>query len=343
MAEQRVYDISWGSLWRVLFFIVLVAIMFLGRGILLGLFLAIVISSGLEFLVNFFERRGLPRTLGVIVIFLSFAVLVIMTVYAIVPLVIVDLNSIFLKLSKYGGDTFILPFVSFRTVQSLADFVNTLSTQFLSGGTPIGAFSGIVGGFALGVSIIVSSFYLSLTRNGVERFLLAVIPADYEADALAIYQRAIVRIGHWFRGQLLLSVIMGGLVFATLLVLDVKYAFLLALITAILELVPYIGPIIAGSLAVIAALVTTPGEFHLALYTLIAFIVIHQIESHILVPLIVGRSVSLHPVVVIIALLMGVEVGGFLGIVISVPAAVVFQELIEHWSDKKKARRAVAA
>jgi predicted PurR-regulated permease PerM len=335
--DKHTFEISWASLWRILFFLVLVAIMLLGRRILLGLFLAIVISSGLEFIVNFLERRGLPRTLGVILIFLSGAVLVIMTVYAVIPLAIVDLNEAFLKISKLGGSQAgWSPLLSFRTTQSLGDFINKLSSQFLSGGSPLGAFSDIVGGFVLGVSVLVSSFYLSLTRNGVERFILAVIPADYEADALRVYERSIQRIGWWFRSQLLLSLIVGGVVLITLLVLKVPYAFLLAILTAIFELVPYIGPLISGSAAMIAAFTVSP---ELALYTVIAFIVIHQIESHVLVPILIGRNVGLHPVIVIVALLIGIEAGGFLGVLISVPAAVVLQELVEHWSDRKKTQR----
>ncbi len=341
MSENRAYEISWASLWRILFFIILVTIVFLGRRILIGLFLAIVISSGLEFMVTFLERRGLPRTLGVILIFLTAAVLVIMAVYTIIPLVVVDLNSVFLKLSKIDTGSLWSSFVSFKTTQSIAEFVNKISDIFLSGGSPIGAFSNIVGGLLLGVSILVSSFYLSLTRNGVERFILAVIPGDYEEDALRIYERSIKKIGAWFQSQLLLSLIVGGLVLATLLVLGVKYAFLLAILTGIFELVPYIGPIISGSAAVIAAFITDSGSPQLALYTLGAFIVIHQIESHILVPVLIGRNVGLHPVVVIVALLMGLEVGGLLGILISVPVAVVLQEMLDHWSEKKTRRMAV--
>ncbi len=335
--EKNALEISWSTLWRILFFVTFVAIMFMGRGILLGLFLAIVISSGLEFIVTFLEKRGLPRTLGVIVIFLSFAVLVVMMAYTLVPLMVIDLNSAFAKLAKFDNRSLFGPLLSFRTTQSIAEFINKISTDFLSGsGSAFGAFSGVVGGLMLGISILVSSFYLSITKNGVERFILAVIPHQYESEVLHVYERATRKIGFWFRSQLLLSVLMAGLVLVTLLILGVRYAFLIALLTGIFELLPYIGPIISGAVAVLAAFVTS---VELASYTLVAFVVLHQVENHILVPLLIGRNVGLHPVIVIIALLIGAEVGGFLGILISVPAAVVFQEVIEYWSDQKKTRR----
>jgi predicted PurR-regulated permease PerM len=174
-----------------------------------------------------------------------------------------------------------------------------------------------------------------LSRGGVERFLLAVMPADLESAAIRIYERSVKKIGAWFRSQLLLSIIVGGLVLVTLLLLDVRYAFLIAVLTAVFELMPFIGPIISGSVAILAALTTSP---ELALYVLIAFVVIHQIENHVLVPLLVGRGVGLHPVIVIIALLIGAEIGGLLGVIISVPAAVVFQEIVEDRSEEKQKR-----
>jgi predicted PurR-regulated permease PerM len=262
---------------------------------------------------------------------------VILTVYAVVPLVIVDLHNALVKVEHAGASSLLGPILSSKTTQSLGAFLNKISSQFISGGvSPLGAFSDVLGGVALGISVLVSSFYLSLSRGGVERFILAIVPADMEEGALRIYERSIHKIGYWFRSQLLLSLVMGGLVLVSLLILGVKYAFLIALLTAIFELMPIIGPIISGSVATIAALTTSP---QLALYTLVVFVVIHQLESHVLVPILVGRGVGLHPVVVIIALLIGAEAGGFLGIVISVPAAVVFQEIVEHHSDRKKNRR----
>jgi predicted PurR-regulated permease PerM len=74
----------------------------------------------------------------------------------------------------------------------------------------------------------------------------------------------------------------------------------------------------------------------LALWTLIVFLFLHQLESHALVPLLTGRSVGLHPVIVIIALLIGAEAGGLLGIIIAVPAAAVIQEILEDWTSGKK-------
>ncbi len=336
--EKRIFEISWISLWRVLVLVALASVIWQGLPILLGLFLAIAISSGLEFLVDFLERLGMPRTLGVITIFLVAALFVIVVVYAVIPLIIVDLSSIFSGLTKAASKAWWGPLINFKTTQSLTAIINRISSQFLAGDTsPFSAFSDVVGGIALALSVLISSFYLSLTHDGVERFIRAVFPADHEEAVLRIYARARKKIGFWFRTQIILSLTMGFLVWISLLLLGVKHAFLVGVLAAIFELVPYVGPVLSGAVAVILALAVSPST---ALYTLIVFLFLHQVENHFLVPLLAGRNVGLHPVIVIIALLVGAEVGGLLGILISVPAAVVIQEIIEDWSSRKRTRLA---
>jgi predicted PurR-regulated permease PerM len=327
--ERRYHEISWSTLWRVLFFLALAALMFKSLVILEGLFLAIVISSGLEFLVNYMERKGLPRTIGVISIFLLSAIGIIVLVYAVIPLLIIDVNSALLQINKLAANSWWGKFINLRSTQSVNQIINQFSSNLFSGdASPLGAVSSIFGSLALAISVFISAFYLSLTRDGVERFIRAVFTKEYESRALQIYERSRRRIGFWFRSQLLLSLIMAVLVSVALLTLGVHQALLIGLLAGIFELVPFIGPVIAGAAAVISALLTSPT---LALWTLIIFLILHQIESHLLVPLLVGRNVGLHPVIVIIALLIGLEVGGFLGILISVPASVVIQEIIEGW------------
>jgi predicted PurR-regulated permease PerM len=133
---------------------------------------------------------------------------------------------------------------------------------------------------------------------------------------------------------------MGFTVWAGLTLLGVKYSFLIAILAAVFELVPFLGPILSGAVAIVAALLTSTT---LAVYTLIFFLVAQQFESNILVPILSRRSVGLHPVIVIVALLIGAEIGGVLGIIIAVPLAAIFQEVVQDWSTKRRADSGVTA
>jgi predicted PurR-regulated permease PerM len=332
--NKTTIEISWASLWRIFLFVLIVAIFYLGRQIILGLFLAIIISSGVEGMVDALERIGIPRSVGVILIFLIAILAIIALVYSIVPFAIVELNTILTGVGKSSATGSLGFLLSLRTSQSASSLLSKLSTQFLSGsGSPAVAFSSTLGGFGLAIAVIFSSFYLSLSHDGVERFLKIIIPPDYESVALRIYERSRKKIGFWFRSQIILSIIMGILVGGGLALLGVPYAFLIGCLAAVFELVPFIGPIISGAIGVVSALAISST---LAVYTLIFFLVAQQFESNILVPLFNKRAVDLHPVIVIVALLIGAEAGGFLGIVIAVPAAAVFQEVIQDWSSKKR-------
>ncbi|MDE2019042.1 MAG: AI-2E family transporter [Patescibacteria group bacterium] len=334
--DKHIVEISWASLWRIAIFALIIAVFYLGRQIILGLFLAIIISSGVEGMVDAMERKGLPRSVGVILIFVIAVLGVILIAYTLVPFIIVELNTIFVTIGKLPEASGSLGFLlSLQTAHSATAVLKQLSNALFSGtGTPLDFLTSTLGNVGLAVSVVASSFYLSLTRDGVERFIKVVVPPEYEADVLRVYERSRRKIGSWFRAQLILSVIMGGIVWGGLTILGVPYALLIALLAALFELIPFIGPIVSGAIAVVAALGVSAS---LAIYTLIFFIIAQQFESNILVPIVSRRAVDLHPVIVIVALLIGAEVGGFLGIVISVPAAAVFQEVIQEWSSKKRA------
>ncbi len=152
------YEISWASLWRILVFVVLVAVLYEGRQILLGLFLAIVISSGLEGLVSILERTGLPRSVGVILIFLVAALLVVFIIYSLAPVIIVELNSIFQSTAS-GGSGALGGLLSLKTSQSVSAVVSNLSSQFFAGSSsPLDFFSNAIGSVGLAVAVILCSF-----------------------------------------------------------------------------------------------------------------------------------------------------------------------------------------
>jgi predicted PurR-regulated permease PerM len=219
--------------------------------------------------------------------------------------------------------------------------ISKISTQFVSSqSSPLSIFSNAVGSFGLAVAVIISSFYLSLGHDGVEKFLQIVTPPDYKETTMRIYNKSKHLIGAWFRMQLLLSLIMGCTVWLGLSLLGVKYAFLIAVLAAFFELVPFLGPILSGAIAIVSALLTSTT---LAIYTLIFFLIAQQFEANILIPLLSRRAVGLHPVIVIVALLIGATIGGVLGVIISVPAAAVFQEVIQDWSNKRRAGEVASA
>lgn len=333
--DRRSIEISWASLWRVFFFGFFLLILYLSREVFFGLFLALVISSGLDPLIDSLERLKIPRTISVVSIFFLFCFVLIIILYALVPRLIIDINSALINLySQPAGKGWLEPFLDITTTKSISESISEISRQVLaSGNSPIGFFTEAVGSIALILTIVVSSFYLSLSRDGVERFIRVVFPKDYEETALRLYARSRKQVAAWFRTQIFLSVFVGILVWIAMSILGVKHALILGILAAALEIIPFVGPIIAGGAAVAVAFTQSP---NLAILTLIVFVAIQQIEGHFFVPVLMRRSIGLHPVIVILSLIIGGQLEGILGVLIAVPAAAVFQEIVEDWSDKKR-------
>lgn len=331
--EKRVLEVSWTSLWKILFFVLLVMLVFTAKDIFFGLFLAMVISSGLEVLIDLMEKRGMPRTVGAILIFLVIAMIIAVFLYAVVPLVIVNMNTAVFNIQKASHGTWWQPLFNIKASKSINDFMSHIVDKFISNGTsPLDAVSQVFGGLSLTVSVFILSFYLSINKNGVERFIKLITPADYEEMTIRIIRHSRQRIGLWFRAQFILSIIMFLMVWGALALLGVPYPSILGATAGILELVPFVGPIIAGAVSVLVAVSVSN---NLAIYTLITFLILQQFESNILVPFFMKRTTGLHPVLVIISLLIGIELDGFIGALIAVPAAAVFQEVLEDWNRDK--------
>jgi len=147
-----------------------------------------------------------------------------------------------------------------------------------------------------------------------------------------IWERAQKKLGRWLQGQLFLGIIVGTLVYMGLCFLNIKYALLLAIFAGVLEIFPYIGPVIAAVPAVIIGFLQAP---ILGLWVLVLYVAVQQLENYLIVPLVIGRVVGLNPIIVIMALLIGAKLGGILGMILAVPITAVLAEFVKDAVKKK--------
>lgn len=334
--DQKGISISWGSLWRVVAVLALVTVLFIARNILISLFLAIVIASALDPVVTWMEKRRIPRILGTLGIYIVLIFVLALLAYAIIPIALSEFNTFLGGLGKYSGNLF-----NFIDTSGFIDSINQglgkITNLLLSGSTSVlEVGSKFLGGLTATVSVFVLSFYLTVGKDGPEKFFLAVLPSVYENKVISLYRRIKKKIGSWLAGQIVLSAAVGLMVFIGLSILGVRYSLILGILAGIFELIPYVGPIFSGSLAVLVGLTDS---VPLALYALILFIIVQQLESNLLVPAVNNFTTDLQPVVILIALLIGANVFGVVGLILAVPGAVLFQEILDDWSVTKASRR----
>jgi predicted PurR-regulated permease PerM len=177
-------------------------------------------------------------------------------------------------------------------------------------------------------------------KQGPAGFFRSVLPAKYEDYVISLWKRAEHKVGRWLQAQLLLALSVGLFVFVGLSLLNVKYALLLGIVAMVLEIVPIVGPVISAVPGVILAFAQSPT---LGLWVLVFYVAVQQIEAHVLTPLILGKTLGLNPVTVIIALLIGGTLAGLLGILLSVPVAVVIVEILDDLARQKESRRTAGA
>ncbi len=314
----------------------LVTVLFIARNILISLFLAIVISSALDPIVTWLEKRRIPRLLGTLAIYIVLIFVLALLAYAVIPMALSEFNTFLGSLSKYSGTLFDFIDTS-GFIESVNQALGKITNLLLSGSTSVLEIgSKFLGGLTATISVFVLSFYLTVGKDGVEKFFVTILPSIYESKVIDLYRRIKRKIGNWLAGQVVLSLAVGLLVFVGLTILGVRYSLILGILAGIFELVPYVGPIFSGSLAVLVAL---GDSAPLAFYALILFIIIQQLENHLLVPAVNNLTTALPPVVILIALLIGAEVFGIIGLILAVPGAVLFQEFLDDWSASKARRR----
>ena len=311
--------------------LLLATALFLARESLIILFLAIIISSALDSPVDYLERKKIPRILGTLLIFIVSLAAMAFLLYTLVPIIIFEFKNLLSHISEFQIPIFGSLDISRidKIDQHLEDLANVL---FSGSASLLNIIASVFGGIALAASVLVLSFYLTINRVGVERFLRSILPLTHENYVIEIYRRARNKLSLWFQGQLLLMLIIGAAVSLGLWILGVKYSLVLGVLAGILEIVPLVGPIFAG---VIVFLVAVSESWILGFYVLIFFLIIQQIENHLLVPLVMKKTVGINPVVVVVSLLAGSQIAGFIGIILAVPVAVVLQEMIEDWERRK--------
>jgi predicted PurR-regulated permease PerM len=351
MGKEIRIAITSGVVFTTLFVIVGAYIFWLLRDLALLVLTAIIIASAIEPGIAFFIRYRLPRFVSAILVYVLVFGSVFSILYFFFPPIIADAADFISAMPKYLDTINITtPFSNITDATSLISssqenqsFVKTLlSLQSVFAASTGGVLQLLVtffGGIFSLVLVIVLSFYFALQDTGVDDFLRLVMPVKYENYSVDLWRRAQKKIGLWMQGQILLSVIVGILVYLGLLIIGIPYALLLAVFTAIAEIIPVFGSLISGTVAVIVAYST--GGVPLALIVSGLYVVVNQFESNLIYPLIVKKIVGIPPLLVIVALIAGYTLAGFLGVLLSVPVAAVLLEFITDL-DKRKNREAHA-
>ncbi len=185
-----------------------------------------------------------------------------------------------------------------------------------------GAVAGVAGGIFGIVTILILTFYILVDSDHLRGSLLRLVPRERRKRADAASREVTEKVSAWLAGQLLVAGVIGTTSAIGLWALGVPFFYVLALISAIGELIPIVGPILS---AIPALAVAGSVSHEKAIAVLVFFFVQQQLENHLLVPRIMSRQVGVSPVTVIVALLIGGSLAGIIGAILAVPTAAILQ------------------
>jgi len=331
------FEITWISIWRVFIFCAGVAAVDFAWDSFSVLLVGVMVSLGIEPLVGFLaEKMKLGRVFAAILVVLLLLFIFAGAFYMIMPVIFEELAGFLAHFTQSISSIFQINFPA-ANLQNLG--LDQVLSFVAGAGTSVpGAISQVFGNIVLIFSAIIITLYLGIEKEGAGKMLRIILPESYERPVSAIFTAFETKMRRWLGAQLVISLSIGLMVGIGMWLMGVRYALILGIVAAIFEVVPIIGPVMTG---IVAFLVAMGDSTILAVYAVVFFFVIQQFEGYVLIPLVMGKSMRVHPVIAVVSLLAGAQLAGFVGIILGVPIAVLVQEIFNYLSARRDKRPAL--
>ncbi len=285
--------------------------------------LGISIATALDPLIDFMCKK-MNRLEAIILVYLLGLALLAAILWLVIPAMITQaqvllktvpglIDSAQQTLNQYGF------LGNLNIIDQLKSQIGNAANLIIS--LPVGIFYSL---FEIIVVVFVSLYALAL-EPGIHDFYFSLFPPQQRERVEHILAQTSAAMGGYVRASFLDGLVMGAFAYAGFLIIGVDFPLVLAVTTAMLELIPTLGPLIAGALAAAFALLQSPTK---ALIVLVFFIILQQLETHILVPNVMRTQTEISPLAVVFALLVGYEIGGLLGALAAIPIAGIVKVVI---------------
>lgn len=327
-----------------IFFLGLIVLWFLyaERALLTPIILGAIFAYLFNPTVNFFsEKIKLPRSLSVVIIYLL--------IVAIVVTAATILTRQLLSESTDIRDYITALSINARhEINALPDFIKPTVADFLVSleKSRLVTSSSLLPFFPKAISRIISFLIFAFSgyyflKEGSSMFEpgLQYVPAKYKVDVEILLRKINSVLGGYLRGQMFLVFLMSITTFLALSILGVRFALLIAIFSGFAEIVPVVGPIMAGAVATLVVLVTGTVNFGLSpltgsLAVIAVYFVLRHAEDYFIVPHVMGKITKLPPFIIFFAVIAGGHLWGVMGLILAVPLAAIIRLLLEFFLDQ---------
>ncbi|MGP7816741.1 AI-2E family transporter [Niallia sp. 01092] len=323
------------------------------------LFAPIIITGFLYFLLNpivvFLQKSKIPKTLAILLIYVVIIGLVILAIGSVFPLISKQITELFSNIPNYADQTIKyfhylndtkqyqwLLNQNYVTLEDIGDRLNEIAQTIPSNLT--NSLSTIISTMTnITVTIVTVPFLLFYFFKDGNKFPSALskfFPSSYRNEGVKIIKETSETLAAYIQGQVMVATFVGTLAYIGYWIIDLDYALVMAMIVAITNIIPYVGPLIGGAPAVIIALFTSPTQ---ALLVIVVITIAQQVEGNVLSPLILGKRLDTHPATIIILLLVAGNLAGVLGMILAIPTYAVAKTIVLNIIRLLRARKAAIA
>jgi predicted PurR-regulated permease PerM len=317
---------------------ILVAIFWAAREALMLVYISALIAMGFSPLVHMIERPraggrlpAVPRWLAILVIYLTVVGIVVIIGLMVVPPLVAQSVALWERLPDELNrfQSFLIRYRILRGPITLAEAVRSApeGSGANAVGTVLVAVSSVIGGVFGLITIIILSFYLLIEARAMFEYWIRFVPAARRGDVAIAAREAVLKVSAWLGAQFVLAGVMGTFAAVGLGLMGVPYFYVVALVAAIGETIPIVGPVIGGITAVAVAITVSA---KLAAMVGAYFLILHQLEANILVPKIMERRVGVSPVAVMVALLIGGSLWGLIGAILAIPTVAILSIIVDQ-------------
>jgi len=306
------------------------------KAILIPLFISLVVAYLLNPIVNLLERRNVPRGIAVITIYFSFSLISVVFFMKTIPILMTQFKDLAEHIPNIVGTyqkwlneihthKYDLPdSLRLSIDQALLNAEKKTSAFFTNILNGAGSFLSKMIGLLI-IPFLV--FYLLKDMKAIQKGVLLLIPRKQRKEFAKVLAEIDTALGNYIAGQLLVGFAVGIMAYLGYWILDMPYTIILAMIVMVTNIIPYFGPFIGAIPAILVALTIS---LKMTIWVIVINLIIQILEGNVLSPLIMGKRLHLHPILIIFALLVGGEVGGLVGLIFAVPIVAVLRVILSR-------------
>jgi predicted PurR-regulated permease PerM len=361
-ASERLRRAGVGA-WSIIGILILAAIAFWAlqrvKIIFPPLVLALLIIYLLNPIIGWLQGRGVPRIAGTLAAYVVVLGSITLVIIALIPVVSDQIDELAERAPEFRGDLVSFVHAASRTVsQRLGIDIDTTQVDCLLGaaeapsaaacdeatqalreaaGEQVGRVtefgSSLLEALLAFILAPLIALYLLIDLPNLTRSLLSLVPSSHREEVVDLGGKLTRAVGGFFRGQLLVALIVGVLSSVGFLIIELPFWLVIGAIAGFFNIIPLVGPYIGGGIGFLVG--TVSGGLSLGLKAALVELVVQQIDNHVISPNVMRRTVNIHPVTVMLALLAGGTLAGFWGVLLGVPTVAVGKILLGHlWATR---------